>query len=87
MYIYIYICIHTDSAELVAIVTVSVVIVVGILIAVVVVVILIIMLTIFSQRNKPGSTASVTTVTNDKHEMSLVQTDIEKSDTSTKSLI
>ena len=59
----------------------------GILIAVVVVVILIIVVTISSQRSKPGSTALGTTVTNDNHEILLVQTDIEKSNTSTKSPI
>ena len=75
----------TGSAELVAIITVSVVIVAGVLIAVVVVIVIITII----QREKQARINSanlVTTVTNINHEMPFVQTGIEKSDTSTKSL-
>jgi uncharacterized membrane protein YqiK len=62
-----------------------VVIVAGVLIAVVVVIIFIIVVTAFSRKSKPKSPALMTTVINDTHDdnhgMSLVQTDIEKSDT------
>ena len=70
----------TVSVELIAIVTVSVIIVIGIVIAVVVVVILIIAVTVLNQRSKPKLPPLVTTVTSDDQEMSLVHSDIKKSD-------
>ena len=58
----------------------SVVIVVGILVAGAVVVILVIVVTVFGQRSKSWSPTVVTTFANDNHELSVVQTDIEKPD-------